>query len=89
MNLGFAEADHLGSKLQKVLREAAPLELLQSYDADHQAIWRRLLGLNGGLTPAGQPHPWVVQHAPDILSCLPAYGTDLQALAGQLDLKLA
>jgi len=89
MNLGFAEADHLGSKLQKVLREAAPLELLQSYDADHQAIWRRLLGLNGGLTPAGQPLPWVVQHAPDILPCLPAYGTDLQALAGQLDLKLA
>jgi len=78
----------LGAKLQKILREAAPLSLLQSYNEDLEAQWHRLLGLSGGLTPAGQPHPWVLQHSPDILPCLPSYGTDLQALAGQLDLKL-
>jgi 2-polyprenyl-6-methoxyphenol hydroxylase-like FAD-dependent oxidoreductase len=88
MNLGFFEADVLGAKLQKILREAAPLSLLQSYNEEQEAQWRRLLGLSGGLTPAGQPRPWVLQHSGDILPCLPSYGTDLQALVGQVDLKL-
>ena len=89
MNLGIFEAEVLSTKLQRILREAAPLDLLHSYDADQQEQWKRLLGVTGGLTPVGETAPWVVEHAADILPCLPSYGTDLQALAAQLDLKLA
>jgi 2-polyprenyl-6-methoxyphenol hydroxylase-like FAD-dependent oxidoreductase len=86
MNMGFSEADTLGSILRKILREAAPLQLLDGYDRDQQKEWRALLGLSGGLKPQGQTNAWAGQRAGRILPCLPAYGPDLAALAGQLGL---
>ncbi len=86
MNVGFSEADALGSILRKILREAAPLQLLDGYDRDRQKEWRALLGLSGGLKPHGQTNAWAVQRAGRILPCLPASGPDLPALAGQLGL---
>jgi 2-polyprenyl-6-methoxyphenol hydroxylase-like FAD-dependent oxidoreductase len=86
MNLGFFEADALGSVLQKILREAGSLDLLEAYDRDFQNEWRALLGLSGGLKPLGQASPWATQHGAKILPCLPGHGTDLAELAGQLGL---
>jgi hypothetical protein len=88
MNLGFREAEVLTTKLHKVLREAAFLEVLEDYNTEQQAEWRALLGLTGGLQPTGNPKPWILQHRADILPCLPSCGADLQTLAAQLSLKL-
>jgi 2-polyprenyl-6-methoxyphenol hydroxylase-like FAD-dependent oxidoreductase len=89
MNMGFSEAEALASILRKVLREAAPLQLLDGYDRDQQTEWRTLLGLSGGLKPRGLASAWAAQRCARILPCLPGYGPDLAALAGQLGLAPA
>lgn len=86
MNMGFAEAASLSSILRKILREAGSLDLLGAYDRDQQKEWRALLGLTGGLKPRSGASPWIAQRCARILPCLPAYGADLEKLAGQLDL---
>lgn len=86
MNVGFAEAHSLAGALKRVLREAAPIELLAGYDRDWQKQWRALLGLNGGLKPLAQANPWVDKRSARILPCLPSYGEDLAALAHQIHL---
>jgi 2-polyprenyl-6-methoxyphenol hydroxylase-like FAD-dependent oxidoreductase len=89
MNVGFAEANSLTSVLKRILREAAPLDLLETHDRAWQRDWRSLLGLNGGLKADGQPTQWVSKRASRILSCLPGYGLDLTEMAGQLQLAPA
>lgn len=86
MNVGFAEATCLMSVLKKILREAAPLDILQPFNRDWQTEWRTLLGLSRGLKPHGQPTQWVSKRSARILPCLPAHRLDLVELAGQLQL---
>jgi hypothetical protein len=88
MNVGFQEADLLSAKMQRILREASSLDVLEDYNTEYQGEWRRLLGVTGGLQPSSTAKPWVLQHRAAILPCLPSSGADLQALAAQLDLKL-
>jgi hypothetical protein len=45
-----------------------------------------LQGQTLALKAGPSPHPWVVSHAKDLLSCLPAYGPALGAMAGQIGL---
>ena len=47
MNVGMAEAAALAGALRRILREKAPLNLLETCDREWQAEWRRLLGLTG------------------------------------------
>jgi 2-polyprenyl-6-methoxyphenol hydroxylase-like FAD-dependent oxidoreductase len=86
MNMGFWEADSLALMLRKILREAQPLELLDSYGSIHEKEWRALLGLSGGLKSTSQSNPWVARRSERLLPCLPAYGPELDKLAGQLGL---
>jgi 2-polyprenyl-6-methoxyphenol hydroxylase-like FAD-dependent oxidoreductase len=86
MNVGLAEAAALAGALRKVLREKAPLSVLEACDREWQGEWRRLLGLAGGLKPGTETSPWVRERCGRILPCLPASHEDLPRLAGQLGL---
>jgi 2-polyprenyl-6-methoxyphenol hydroxylase-like FAD-dependent oxidoreductase len=87
MNMGFAEASSLSAILHRIVREAGPLDLLESYDRDQQRAWRMLVDPAGGLKPRSDASPWIVKHCARILPCLPAYGADLEKLASQLALE--
>jgi 2-polyprenyl-6-methoxyphenol hydroxylase-like FAD-dependent oxidoreductase len=86
MNLGLNEAEELADKLAAILRGRASLETLENYNLERRREWQRLLGAD--LTPTDQASPWVRQRAGKILTCIPASGADLVALAGQLGLTL-
>ncbi len=87
MNAGMEEASALASHLESVLRQGAALQSLESYDEERQTEWRRLLGLNGGFRLGDSATPWVRQHSPDLVSCIPGSGEDLARLAAQLGLE--
>jgi 2-polyprenyl-6-methoxyphenol hydroxylase-like FAD-dependent oxidoreductase len=86
MNVGLSEAAALVGSLRKVLRERAPLEVLEAYDRERQEEWQRLLGLTGGLKARASTNAWVSERRARILPCLPGSETDLTRLAGQLQL---
>ena len=88
MNVGMAEAATLAGALRKILRDKAPLNLLETCNRDWQEEWRRLLGLTGGPKPRSETSPWVRERRARILSCLPASHEDLARLAGQMALDL-
>lgn len=89
MNVGLREAVDLAGRLGRIVRESAPVELLAEYDRQRLAEWSTLLGASGSLTAGPQTARWVAAHRRRLLSCLPASGTDLGALAGQLGLSLS
>jgi len=86
MNVGMAEAASLSGNLRRILRDKAPVSLLQTSDNEWQTEWRRLLGMTGGLKARNEASPWVKERRGRILSCLPASHEDLEPLAGQLRL---
>ena len=88
MNVGISEAATLAATLRRILREKAPLNLLETCNREWQDEWRRLLGMTGGLKPRDETTPWVRERRARILSCLPASHEDLAPLAGQLKLDL-
>lgn len=84
MNAGLHEAAELGQQLAAILHGQASRESLEDYHLHQTAQWRHLLGLEGGLQPSDQTAPWLSDYRETLLSCLPATGEDLTALAGQL-----
>jgi 2-polyprenyl-6-methoxyphenol hydroxylase-like FAD-dependent oxidoreductase len=86
MNVGMAEAAALAGALRRILRERAPLNVLEVCDRDWQGEWRRLLGVAGGLKPGTETNPWVRERCGRLLPCLPASHEELPRLAGQLGL---
>jgi 2-polyprenyl-6-methoxyphenol hydroxylase-like FAD-dependent oxidoreductase len=88
MNVGMAEAAILAGALRRVLRDEAPLNVLEACDREWQGEWRGLLGLAGGLKPRKEASPWVRERCGRILPCLPASQADLPRLASQLGLGL-
>jgi 2-polyprenyl-6-methoxyphenol hydroxylase-like FAD-dependent oxidoreductase len=86
MNVGLTEAHSLATSVTRILRQEAPIDLLESYEEARQAEWQELLGLNGGLRADDRTNPWVRERRGRILSCLPGSGTHLASLARQLGL---
>lgn len=86
MNIGLREASDLAERFAGVLKGGQPLSVLEQYDAERRAEWRRMLGLEGGLTPTDAATPWVRANAGTILASLPASGANLQRLAAQVGL---
>jgi len=88
MNVGMAEAASLAVALRRILREKAPLDVLETCEREWQIEWQRLLGLAGGLKPRNDASPWVKERRGRILPCLPVSHEDLGPLAGQLRLDV-
>ena len=86
MNAGFAEGAALADKLRPILREDSPLQILDECNQIWQAEWKQMLGLANQPAAGSQTAAWVVAHAPQLLSCLPAVATDFARLAEQLGL---
>ncbi len=89
MNAGLAEGHDLAVALGAVLRDGASPSLLDAYGQRWLGVWKELHGQTLELKPGPAAHPWILPHAPQLLSCLPAYGARLNALAGQIGLALA
>lgn len=85
MNVGLREAEELAVTLRRILREKAPLDLLQTYDRARRDEWQQLLG--SGVAPKAEADAWVKAHANAILPCVPASGPDLALLLSQLSLE--
>jgi 2-polyprenyl-6-methoxyphenol hydroxylase-like FAD-dependent oxidoreductase len=86
-NAGLTEAGELGSHLTRILRENASLSLLEDYSRSRLREWRRLLGIEGGLTASAKTDPWIARNTFRIAPCIPATGEDFVQLAGQLGLQ--
>ncbi len=84
MNVGMAEAVTLAGALRRILREKAPMSLLETCEQEWQEEWQRLLGLTGGPTPGKQAGAWVRERWSRIPACLPASHEELPRLAEQL-----
>jgi 2-polyprenyl-6-methoxyphenol hydroxylase-like FAD-dependent oxidoreductase len=88
MNIGMCEAYDLAITLEAVLRRKTSPDALESYNRKHREEWLQLLGKNGGLAFGESAQPWVKNHAGQILSSIPASGSELRQLMKQLDLDL-
>jgi 2-polyprenyl-6-methoxyphenol hydroxylase-like FAD-dependent oxidoreductase len=86
MNLGLNEALQLSGILKRILRESAPLTLLEAYNRDCRDEWQKLLGMSGGLLANEHANPWTKLRSPQILPCIPASSKDLTDLVAQLGL---
>jgi 2-polyprenyl-6-methoxyphenol hydroxylase-like FAD-dependent oxidoreductase len=84
LNVGMRETQTLATRIQKIIRDEAPLEELSCYDREQHSEWQRLLS---GLKPRNETNPWVRKRADRLLPCLPASGEDMKRLAGQLGLE--
>jgi 2-polyprenyl-6-methoxyphenol hydroxylase-like FAD-dependent oxidoreductase len=87
VNVGLREGLDLANRITGVLTENASVRSLEAYSNQRIDEWRNLFGLEGGLTSGTQTDPWVKQRCGRLLSCLPASGEHLAALAGQLGLE--
>ncbi len=88
MNVGLKEAADLGERMAGVLSGDQSPDMLAEYGRERLAEWRVLLGLEGAVTATPEASPWVRAHARRIVSAIPASGSDLEQLAGQLGLSL-
>jgi 2-polyprenyl-6-methoxyphenol hydroxylase-like FAD-dependent oxidoreductase len=86
MNAGLAEARDLAFVLASILRDGIAPALLNAYNQRSLDIWKQLHGQTGRLQPGPAADPWVATHAAELLSCLPATGPRLNAMAAQLGL---
>ncbi len=88
MNAGLAEARDLASALARILRDGEAPSILVDYNRQSLDLWKQLHGENGAIEPGPAADPWVASHATELLSCLPATGPRLNAMAAQLGLNL-
>ncbi len=88
MNLGLAEAHELASVLHGILRNADSPAELEAFNQRWMRTWRELHNLGGGLRAGEGTEAWVGQNADRLTACLPGYGKNLAAMAGQLGLHL-
>lgn len=86
MNVGLCEAEELAGLLARILQENTSLDVLQTYEKNRRNEWQQLLGVRGGLKPRDPVNPWVKEHSPKILPCVPASRSDLAHLVHQLGL---
>lgn len=88
MNVGLREASDLARRLVRILRAGESTALLDAYDSERRVEWGFLLGSTGGLVAKPDTRGWVAAQRRRLLPCLPASGSALTALAGQLGLKV-
>jgi len=87
MNIGLSEAMELADKLKRILREDAPLEILETYGQNRRREWEFLFDLGQAIVPETGVNQWVRDNAARILQSLPASSADLVSLADQLGIE--
>jgi len=84
MNVGLREVHDLVTRLRTILNAGGDLDLLERYDRERGAEWRRLLG--AAPVPVPGADPWFGDNAARLLPCLPASGAELDVLLHELGL---
>lgn len=88
MNVGIREGHDLARRMAEILHDRGEEDLLEVYNAERTREWRRVLGLEKALETGAGADDWVRARSARIPATIPASGTDLQALLGQLGLDL-
>jgi 2-polyprenyl-6-methoxyphenol hydroxylase-like FAD-dependent oxidoreductase len=88
MNIGLREGADLAGRIERVLREKAPIDILDDYNSESQAEWQSLLGRKGPPKPEENTSPWIKAHCSNLQSYLPASGQDLSLLLQDIGLTL-
>ena len=86
MNVGLREARDVADRLYRILREGHGPETLKDYDQERLSEWRSLL--TGKARVLDGADPWVSEYADRLVHCVPASGSDLHVLLGELGLAL-
>jgi 2-polyprenyl-6-methoxyphenol hydroxylase-like FAD-dependent oxidoreductase len=86
MNAGLHETAALAELLRQVLRQNAPLEVLEQFGQERRREWEHRLKLKGAWQAKAQAAPGLKRYADKIPPCLPASGPELVQLAAQLGL---
>ena len=88
MNAGLDEASDLAARLERIRRGNGDVGLLEEYGRERASAWRFLLGREGRLRPGPATPAFVAKNAERLLSCLPATGEELAALAAEVGLAV-
>jgi 2-polyprenyl-6-methoxyphenol hydroxylase-like FAD-dependent oxidoreductase len=88
MNAGLREAAELADLVARIRDGAVGLDALEAWAEQSRREWELLLGRSGGLRPTAEAPPFIAENAARLLGCLPATGSDLDALAGQIGLRV-
>jgi 2-polyprenyl-6-methoxyphenol hydroxylase-like FAD-dependent oxidoreductase len=87
MNVGLREAHDLAARVSAILHGGASMSVLDEYDAKWRGDFKRLIASEVQFESGTEP--WLGRHASRLVSTLPASGSDLVRLLGQLRMKLA
>lgn len=88
MNVGLREGHQLAQIAADAVKGRGVGDDLARYEAERQAEWRKLHGLDGELTPGPNIDPWIAERAPQLRAGLPASGKDFDALARTLGFEV-
>jgi 2-polyprenyl-6-methoxyphenol hydroxylase-like FAD-dependent oxidoreductase len=88
MNVGVQEAHELALRMAESLAEGRGA-LGARYAAGRRLEWNRLLGFGPSAPNLSRVPAWVARSMPQLLSCLPVSGDDLDAVLQQLRLRTA
>jgi 2-polyprenyl-6-methoxyphenol hydroxylase-like FAD-dependent oxidoreductase len=89
MNVALREARDLVQAMMEILSDRASLDALEDYNADRLSEWRGLLGVEDKFHAPAPPDDWIARHRARILPCVPASGSELGDLLGQIGITTA
>lgn len=89
MNMGFREGADLAARLTKILREKGSPDLLENYNRERRMEWEQLLGLKGDPKASDATSQWTRQNCGRMPACIPASGSELTSLLGQVGLEFS
>jgi 2-polyprenyl-6-methoxyphenol hydroxylase-like FAD-dependent oxidoreductase len=87
LNVGMREAHELATLVADELEGKPDVrERLQEFGQQRLVEWRKIFGIEGGLSPSAVTPEWLRPYAGDLVSALPGSGPGLDLLVGQIGL---
>ena len=87
LNIGLYEAADLATRIAKILHGDSPY-LLSSYEKERREHWNRLLSTKARPQVEGEKGDWLAQHSDQLLSCVPASGSDFTRALNDIGLAV-
>ena len=88
MNIGLREGFDLAQRIGAILVGSEDLGVLDTYNAERRKEWKQMMGIEGEVVPLPVADPWIASIAHRMMTCFPESGSNLERLAGQLDLQI-
>src|SRR5262249_46196458 len=87
MNSGLLEGVDLADRIADIHLGRSAGDALADYGTRWTGAWRTMLDLDHTLDGSSATDPWVKREAARILPCIPATGSELETLLGQLGIR--